>query len=365
MSMDLFYPSHHMPHALGDDLIMTRNGKFELTLVRGGKAGEVALPEYMRDAHIGLCNPYLMAGGSAMGITLYIAGKFKIISKIVAGPVLDGRFEPDVLFDINGWFSGCVADDACTCVRKDTVIWDGPAGCATFSMADLPDSLAFLRSIRSAGRWLFTGVGGGRAHTFTMSEDFSSLREVLSGNGRSVYKCCYFGDRLAVVVTPLDGERGVRIEPFQEQDTELSRKLFSCLCEAPPIEARTTPCVQETVEALCRVVDVCAGCVDPAKFRASVTRTHGSVDLTMDFAAPPPLPTGAGLASDYLAAVAPWAAAGLQPVSAEEFARRSAICLACPAWDPAPHAGLGRCRRCGCAGGRRWLAAEQCPLDKW
>jgi hypothetical protein len=50
-------------------------------------------------------------------------------------------------------------------------------------------------------------------------------------------------------------------------------------------------------------------------------------------------------------------------VSAEERARRQAICDACPEYD----ATRGRCTKCGCGGVKLALATERCPLEppKW
>jgi hypothetical protein len=73
-------------------------------------------------------------------------------------------------------------------------------------------------------------------------------------------------------------------------------------------------------------------------------------------------------AARFAAAAARHAAGGFRKVAGEVYARRLALCLACPQRDAA----TDTCRLCGCslqdARGRpaklRW-ASEGCPAGKW
>jgi hypothetical protein len=78
-------------------------------------------------------------------------------------------------------------------------------------------------------------------------------------------------------------------------------------------------------------------------------------------------PTAAALAARGLAAVADWAAAGFALAGEVDLKARLTACEACPLWDPAARAGLGRCKHgaCGCSKFKRWLASERCPAGKW
>lgn len=78
--------------------------------------------------------------------------------------------------------------------------------------------------------------------------------------------------------------------------------------------------------------------------------------------------TSPGLAQTALNAVkasARFAASGFQKASQPTYLARQALCRACPEWDDTGHAGLGRCRKCGCSGIKLTWASERCPLGKW
>jgi hypothetical protein len=77
----------------------------------------------------------------------------------------------------------------------------------------------------------------------------------------------------------------------------------------------------------------------------------------------PPLATQAGNLARAVGRAVANAVTG-QPVivSAEEQARRLAICTSCPEYDPIQV----RCRRCGCRSSiKARIASESCPLNKW
>lgn len=87
--------------------------------------------------------------------------------------------------------------------------------------------------------------------------------------------------------------------------------------------------------------------------------------IALDVVVRPDPPTLAELAANFSSAMARWAKAGFKTVEREEFDRRTKICMGCDLWEPNAYLGLGRCRKCGCAGGKRWLATEKCPIGKW
>ena len=61
-----------------------------------------------------------------------------------------------------------------------------------------------------------------------------------------------------------------------------------------------------------------------------------------------------------------WARAGFPVVSDEEYAKRSAICHACPFFDQNAFFGDGKCTKCGCDFKlKSKMATESCPEDKW
>lgn len=61
-----------------------------------------------------------------------------------------------------------------------------------------------------------------------------------------------------------------------------------------------------------------------------------------------------------------WARAGFPVVSDEEYAKREAICLACPFFDASAFFGDGKCTQCGCDFKlKSKMATEKCPEGKW
>lgn len=82
---------------------------------------------------------------------------------------------------------------------------------------------------------------------------------------------------------------------------------------------------------------------------------------------PPPEPTIAHMAANFLTATARWLAAGAPVVARETFEHRLATCRACEYWDEAARAGAGKCNHpnCGCTKAKLWLATEKCPIGKW
>ena len=56
---------------------------------------------------------------------------------------------------------------------------------------------------------------------------------------------------------------------------------------------------------------------------------------------------------------------GFQPVPEDVYRMRLNACRSCDQWHEAFLGGLGRCRSCGCARGKLWLATEKCPREKW
>ena len=76
-------------------------------------------------------------------------------------------------------------------------------------------------------------------------------------------------------------------------------------------------------------------------------------------------PTAAELAANFSTAIARWSAAGFPVVSRETYDARAAVCGPCAFWDAAARLGLGKCKKCGCARMKRWIATEKCPLGKW
>src|SRR5260370_29940520 len=77
------------------------------------------------------------------------------------------------------------------------------------------------------------------------------------------------------------------------------------------------------------------------------------------------------LASNFLAAIASWVAAGFPLRTEAEASRILTVCKgsadglqpACPEW--LGDAIVPRCRKCGCTALKPWLATEKCPLQKW
>jgi hypothetical protein len=125
----------------------------------------------------------------------------------------------------------------------------------------------------------------------------------------------------------------------------------SCPCPVP-LECRATP-------ALCSL----ASSDEPVFVRHVKDVACGMTAIpSPDY---PPLATQAGNALSALGRVVANAVIG-QPVvvSAEEQARRLAICASCPEYD----AEQARCQICGCyARFKARLASEHCPLEspKW
>ena len=78
-------------------------------------------------------------------------------------------------------------------------------------------------------------------------------------------------------------------------------------------------------------------------------------------------PTIAEITANFTGAMARWAAAGFKTVSAETYAARATVCEACEFWDSSARFRLGMCRArgYGCTKFKRFLASEQCPLEKW
>jgi hypothetical protein len=73
----------------------------------------------------------------------------------------------------------------------------------------------------------------------------------------------------------------------------------------------------------------------------------------------PPLATQAGNA---IGSMARFVASGFAVATAEEQARRLAICHLCPEYD----AIRVRCRKCGCRVRlKARIASDRCPLSKW
>lgn len=78
--------------------------------------------------------------------------------------------------------------------------------------------------------------------------------------------------------------------------------------------------------------------------------------------AAPEYPSLARQAVSFGKAVASHVANGLAAVSAEEQARRMAICEACPNFVAMDR----RCVLCGCGlEHKTWWESEQCPIGKW
>lgn len=96
-----------------------------------------------------------------------------------------------------------------------------------------------------------------------------------------------------------------------------------------------------------------------------------------DAPAPPAVelkePTLVELATNFGAAMAKWAAAGVPVVDQTGYDARAAACGACvhpdgrPMFDAKARFGLGKCRApgCGCTSLKRWLATEVCVLGRW
>lgn len=75
----------------------------------------------------------------------------------------------------------------------------------------------------------------------------------------------------------------------------------------------------------------------------------------------PPIPTLAGLAHNFTAAMSAWSKAGFEIVEREEYERRHATCLTCEFWQPDAMLGIGKCRKCGCSKIKLWLKGVKCP----
>lgn len=79
------------------------------------------------------------------------------------------------------------------------------------------------------------------------------------------------------------------------------------------------------------------------------------------------------LATRFTRAMANWAASGFKLVSDEVLAQRRLACegdefhARCPQWEAhTGYFGMGRCGKCGCAGGlKSAIATEVCPLNRW
>lgn len=79
---------------------------------------------------------------------------------------------------------------------------------------------------------------------------------------------------------------------------------------------------------------------------------------------PPPYPPLAEQLGNAAKAAVRFVASGLATAGRTEYARRRAVCRACPSglYDAA----ADRCRACGClAAVKPWSAAESCPKGHW
>lgn len=95
---------------------------------------------------------------------------------------------------------------------------------------------------------------------------------------------------------------------------------------------------------------------DPARWRKVVEQVNGL--------SAPEYPSFATQAANLAGSAARFVASGGATVDQAEFARRRAICLACPTkrYD----ADQDRCRACGCfASIKPWGKAESCPDGHW
>lgn len=86
--------------------------------------------------------------------------------------------------------------------------------------------------------------------------------------------------------------------------------------------------------------------------------------LRIKYAEPTPL-TVLEMTQNFVGAIGRWATAGFPVATESQAKQRQAICAACPEWEMDARLGLGKCRACGCAGFKAWLATERCPLSKW
>ena len=74
-------------------------------------------------------------------------------------------------------------------------------------------------------------------------------------------------------------------------------------------------------------------------------------------------PTIPELVGNFAGAMVRWVKDGCRVVTEEQFSRRLVTCRACPEWSET--AGIERCRACGCAKLKLWLASERCPKGLW
>jgi hypothetical protein len=77
------------------------------------------------------------------------------------------------------------------------------------------------------------------------------------------------------------------------------------------------------------------------------------------------LPSKSDLVRNFSAAVGRWLKAGFPVVSGDLYRARLSTCRTCPHWDGKAFAGSGKCRLCGCAKSKLWLATEACPDGRW
>lgn len=76
-------------------------------------------------------------------------------------------------------------------------------------------------------------------------------------------------------------------------------------------------------------------------------------------------PTLPQMAAGFAGSMAKWVRGGLRRVPENTYQARKAVCLTCEHWDDQAGLGMGRCRKCGCTGGKLWLPHEKCPVGKW
>ncbi len=78
-------------------------------------------------------------------------------------------------------------------------------------------------------------------------------------------------------------------------------------------------------------------------------------------------PTIAEMTRNFADAMLRWVGSGFATVDEVAFTLRLAQCRACPHWDEAARAGVGKCNhpKCGCTKAKLWLASERCPIGRW
>lgn len=80
---------------------------------------------------------------------------------------------------------------------------------------------------------------------------------------------------------------------------------------------------------------------------------------------PPKEPNLAQMAANFAGAMLAWIKAGFPVVSEGQFRSRQAACNSCDHWDGRARLGMGKCRLCGCARWKPWLATSRCKAGKW